>query len=93
MENNLFISYEINSSNKNDNKIVEEIKKLGAWASIQKFMWFAKSSLSSEEVANKVYSHMTEGDTLIVINTTTNDAYWYNLSDEVAQHMQNYWHQ
>jgi hypothetical protein len=91
MANNLFISYDLNFKNKNYDGVIKEIKNLGDWASIQKSMWYLNTELNAKEVAKKIYSHMDSNDTLIVINTVNNDAYWYNLSEEVSSHIKNYW--
>ncbi|NQY20033.1 MAG: hypothetical protein HRT40_01795 [Campylobacteraceae bacterium] len=91
MANNLFISYDLNSTHKNYDGVINEIKNLGDWASIQKSMWYLNSNLTAQEVATKIHSHMESNDTLIVIDTFNNDAYWYNLSDEVGSHIQNHW--
>jgi hypothetical protein len=91
MANNLFVSYDLNSTNRNYDGVIEEIKNLGDWAAVQKSVWYLNTSLNAQSVAEKIYSHMDSNDTLIVIDTVNNDAYWYNLSEEVAKHIQNYW--
>lgn len=89
--NNLFISYDLNSPNQNYDKVIEEIKELGNWAYINKSTWYVSSSYTAESAATKIHSKMDNNDVLIVINTSNNEAYWFNLSDEVGTHIQNFW--
>ena len=89
--NNLFISYDLNSPNQNYDAIIESIKELGNWAYVNKSTWYVNSSFGAEEAANKIHLKMDSNDNLIVINTSNNEAYWYNLSDEVSKHIQNFW--
>ncbi|WP_428023326.1 hypothetical protein [Arcobacter sp.] len=90
--NNLFISYDLNSPNQNYDVVIESIKELGNWAYINKSTWYVSSLLSAEEAAKKIHLKMDSNDNLIVINTSNNEAYWYNLSDEVSNHIQEFWY-
>jgi len=91
MSNNLFISYDLNSPNQDYNAIIEVIKSLGPWASVQKSLWYVKSDKSAEQVALIVREKMDANDSLIVMDTNNNDAYWYNVSEEVGKHIQEHW--
>lgn len=91
MSNNLFVSYDLNSPNQDYSAVIEEIKSLGAWASIHKSFWYVKSELSEEEAAKKIRDKMDSNDSLMVLNTNTNNAFWFNISDEVAKHIQANW--
>lgn len=91
MSNNLFISYDLNLPHQDYSAVIEVIKTLGQWASVQKSLWYVKSDFSAENAAKKIREKMDANDSLIVINTNSNDAYWYNISDEVSKHMQDYW--
>jgi hypothetical protein len=55
-------------------------------------VWYVKSSLSCEQAAKNVWAAMDANDTLIVIDSTTNNAYWYNLPDDVSKKMQEQWY-
>lgn len=90
--NNLFISYDLISPNQNYEAVIESIKELGNWAYINKSTWYVSSSLSAEEAAKKIHLKMDSNDILMVINTSNNAAYWYNLSDEVSKHIQEFWY-
>lgn len=91
MQYNLFVSYDLNSPGQNYERVIERIKSLGSWAKIQKSHWYLKTNHSEKYVAEKIWEVMDANDSLIVINSTTNDAYWYNLSPEVARFMQERW--
>ncbi len=92
MSNNLFISYDLNSPHQDYDATIEAIKNLGPWAYVQKSLWYVKTDLSSEEAAKRVREKQDSNDSLIVINTNNNEAHWYNISDEVASHIQEYWY-
>ncbi|NKC21125.1 hypothetical protein KIJ96_20310 (plasmid) [Pseudoalteromonas piscicida] len=91
MSNNLFISYDLNSPGQDYEKVIEKIKSLGSWAKVQKSLWFVSSSFTPELAAKSIWSVMDNNDSLIVVDAKNNDAYWFNLSDEVSKHIQNHW--
>ncbi|NOI16500.1 hypothetical protein [Vibrio hepatarius] len=91
MANNLFISYDLNSPNQDYSSLIAEIKTLGDWAAVQRSMWYVNSNFTPQQAAEKLRSKMDANDSLIVINTVNNEAYWFNLSDEVAKHIQHFW--
>ncbi|ELV8552712.1 hypothetical protein D2H34_002002 [Vibrio fluvialis] len=92
MSNNLFISYDLNSPHQDYSAVIEAIKNLGPWAYVQKSLWYVKTDTNTEQVAKIIREKQDSNDSLIVINTSINEAYWYNISDEVATHIQNYWY-
>ncbi|HCS65911.1 MAG TPA: hypothetical protein DIW64_18615 [Cellvibrio sp.] len=91
MPNNIFISYDLNSPDQNYARVIERIKTLGNWANVQKSHWFLATNHSHQYIAEKVWEVMDSNDSLIVVNATSNDAYWYNLSPEVAKFIQERW--
>ncbi len=93
MANNLHISYDLHEPGKNYEKVIEKIKSLGGWAKIHYSFWYLKTTQGAEQVANSIRSVMDVNDTLYVADTTNNTAYWYGLSDEVSQFIQDQWHQ
>jgi hypothetical protein len=92
MTHNIFISYDLNSPGQNYEKVIERIKSLGNWAKVQKSMWYLRTNHSHELIAKKVWEVMDSNDSLIVINTSTNNASWYNLDSEVSKFMQDKWY-
>lgn len=91
MANNLFISYDLYSPGQDYSRVIEAIQSLGTWAKVHKSLWYVKSNLSAEQAATKVWAVMDKNDTLIVMNSTVNDAYWYNLQPEVQKLIQQNW--
>jgi predicted P-loop ATPase/GTPase len=91
MANNLFISYDLNSPGQDYSSVIAEIKSLGVWAKIQKSYWYINSTLTASQVVDRVWKKMDSNDSLIVVDSTNNNASWQNLSDEVANHIKNQW--
>lgn len=92
MANNLFISYDLHSPGQDYDKIADAIKNLGAWAKVQYSLWYVNSRLSAAEAGEKVRSAMDINDSLIVIDATNHNAYWYNLSQKVSNFIKEHWH-
>lgn len=91
--NNLFISYDLVAPGQHYERVIEQIKTLGNWAKIELSLFYVNSTLSAEDAAKLVYSTMDQNDKLIVIDSTNNSFYSYNLNAEVLQMMQNQWNQ
>ncbi|EGR2839472.1 TPA: hypothetical protein ACGF30_000078 [Vibrio cholerae] len=92
MANNLFISYDLNSPGQDYSKVIEEIQSLGGWAKVHKSFWYVNSDFTAEQAAKRIWSKMDSNDSLIVIDSTGNHAYWYNLNPEVSKYLQDYWY-
>lgn len=91
MQRNLFISYDLNAPGQKYDLVANKIKALGSWAKVQKSFWYLNTSNTAEEVAKAIWSVMDSNDSLIVVDSTSNDAYWFNLSAEVSQFIQRNW--
>ncbi len=91
MANNLFISYDLNTPGQDYSKVIETIKSLGYWAKVHKSVWYVNANLSAEQAAKKLWPGMDKNDSLIVIDASNNDAFWYNLSEQISKHMQEQW--
>lgn len=92
MANNLFVSYDLHEPGKNYEAVIEAIKALGNWAKAHYSLWYVKSDLTAKQVAEHVRATMDANDKLLVIDTTNNDAYWYNLDQEVSDFIQQNWY-
>lgn len=88
---NLFISYDLNAPGQRYDKVSEVIKGLGNWAKVQKSMWFVSTSLSAADAANRVWRAMDSSDSLIVIDTVSNEAAWMGLAPDVSRFIQDHW--
>ena len=88
--NNMFISYDLHAPAKNYERVINQIKSLGG-VPVLKSLWFVKSYQPLEAVAKSVWSAMDSDDSLIVVDSTNNNAYWYNLNQSVSKHLVEYW--
>lgn len=93
MANNLFISYDLQSPGQDYARVIEAIKALGPWAKVLESVWYVNAAMTAESAAKHIFAHMDENDRLIVVDASNKDAYWYNLSETVAKHMQANWTQ
>nr|WP_288454407.1 CRISPR-associated protein Cas2 [uncultured Pseudomonas sp.] len=91
MSNNLFISYDLYSPGQNYTGIFELIKTFGPWAKVQKSLWYVNSNYAAEQAARILWGVMDANDSLIVVDATNNDAYWFNISLEVKEQIQRQW--
>lgn len=88
---NLFISYDLHNPGKNYEAVAIAIKKLGNWAKPNLSYWYVDSAYSASQAAIAVWAVMDANDKLIVVDTKTNEAAWYNLDKAVEQHIKSYW--
>lgn len=91
MANNLIISYDLISPGQNYEKVAEKIKSLGMWAKVHKSVWYVKSTYSASDASSIVWAVMDKNDTLFVVDSTNNQASWYNLSEEVSKFIKEKW--
>lgn len=92
MANNIHVSYDLYAPGQNYDSVITKIKTLGGWAKIHKSFWYLDTTLSAEQVAKAVWSVMDKNDSLYVVDASNNEAYWYNLSPEVSQFIQQRWY-
>ena len=88
---NLFISYDLYQPGQNYETVIATIKKFGSWAKVQQSLWYINTNQSCEQVAKTIWRVMDNSDSLIIIDATNNDAYWYNVNEKVAGHLQKSW--
>lgn len=91
MPYNIFISYDLYSPGQNYEKVIERIKSLGSWAKVHKSFWYLRTNHSHEYIAQKIWEVMDANDSLMVVNASTDNAYWYNLDTDVSKFMQDKW--
>ncbi|AMH09301.1 MULTISPECIES: hypothetical protein [Enterobacteriaceae] len=91
MANNLFITYDLIKT-KDYPAVHEAIKALGNWAKVTESNWYVNSNYSVDDAAEKVMAAMDNDDKLIVVDATNNSASWYNLTDEVENHIKDQWY-
>lgn len=88
---NYFISYDLKKPGQNYEKVADAIKQTGQWAKVQLSLWYVKSSMTAEQIAKHVWQHMDANDSLVVIDSSNNEAYWFNLDTQVSTFMQQQW--
>ncbi|AYC33719.1 hypothetical protein D3880_15760 [Pseudomonas cavernae] len=91
MPHNLFISYDLIAPGQKYDRVAAKIKTLGNWAKVQKSFWYLSTNLSAKDAASAIWSVLDSNDSLIVVDASANDAYWYNLTPESAQFIQRHW--
>ena len=76
-----------------DDKIREMIQSFGvSWARINKNVFYLHGELDAQNVDNKVWTAMNVDDKLVVIDSTRNDARWYNIKPEISQFLVSNWY-
>jgi hypothetical protein len=92
MANNLFISYDLIAPGQHYPAVQDAIKSLGQWGKIEFSMFYVNSALSPEDAAKRVWASMTANDKLIVIDSTNNNFYGYNMDKAVLALLQSEWY-
>ena len=95
MANNLFITYDLkeNGATKRDyTPVFTAIAALGQSKHLELSQFYVKSTLSASDAAAKVWAVMKQGDKLLVVDSTTNNAAWYGLTEATGQFMKDRWH-
>lgn len=90
MGHNLFIFYQLNAANISD--VERAVKSLGNTTPVFSGMWYVNASENAEEALKRISSWMTEKDHLLVVDSATNTALWYNLDETLAQRIRQNWH-
>ena len=92
MAHNLFISYDLNTPGQGYERIIDLIKELGPWAKVQKSLWYVKSNRSADDAARYLRSVIDNNDSLIVIDASSNNAYWYTQDSQISNHLIEHWY-
>lgn len=88
---NIFVSYDLHNPGQNYQRVADRIKTLGIHTRVQQSYWYLSTSLSCEMVAQKIRDVMDNNDSLIVVDSTTNNAYWYNIDTKAEKLIQQQW--
>jgi hypothetical protein len=92
-QRNIFVCFEQLRPERGDDKIREVIESFGvSWARISKSIFYLHGEVDAQSVGNKVWTAMQMDDKLVVIDSTRNDARWYNVKPEISQFLINNWH-
>ena len=63
-----------------------------AWAKVHDSLWYVSATYTAERAAEIVRHAQDQNDKLIVVDATNNNAAWYNLPQNVGEHIQQNWH-
>lgn len=92
-QRNLFVCFELMRPERGDERIRETVESFGvSWARIGKNVFYMHGELDAQVVGNKIWSAMNMDDKLVVIDSSRNDARWYNIKPEISQFLINNWH-
>jgi hypothetical protein len=90
---NVFISFQQLHPEKGDDKVREMIESFGcSWAKLAQGMYYMHGEFDAQYVGNKIWGTLNMDDKLVVVDSTNNDARWYNVKPEVSQFMMDNWH-
>lgn len=93
---NVFVSYTLNRPEKaeeSSQKVREQIEEFGcSWAKLGAGMYYIHGEYDAQYVGNKIWGCLNMDDKLIVVDSTNNDARWYNIKPEISQFMIDNWH-
>ncbi|WP_441004498.1 hypothetical protein [Pseudocolwellia agarivorans] len=90
-ENNLFISYDLNSPGQNYVAVIDKIKSLGSWAKLQESHWFVTTSYSAEQALRQILLSTDRNDSLMVVDVSNQRAVWENIDPQVSSHIIKKW--
>ena len=88
---NLFVSYDLRNPGQNYEAVIAEIKRHGYWVKVQYSLFYLSTTETARQVADAVWRAMDSNDSLIVVDATNNEAYWYGLSPEASKALQERW--
>lgn len=89
--NNLTISYDLYKQGQDYHAIIDAIKALGNWARLHKSVWYVKSGLSASQTIERLQRVIDSNDSVYVVDSTNNEAAWFNVAPKVADFLQQNW--
>lgn len=92
MERNLFVSYDLKAQGKNYDKVIAAIKATcPRWAKVHYSLFYVKTSLTAQQVFDKVKLAIDANDSLMVIDATGDDAHWVNVDPVASKYLIDHW--
>ncbi len=85
------MTYDLNTPGKDYESVINVIKSLGNWAKIQKSTWYVSSALTCEQAGKRVLAALDRNDSLMVVDASGNNAYWYNVAPVAAEFIKSNW--
>ncbi|GGC76801.1 hypothetical protein [Undibacterium terreum] len=91
MAKNIFIYFDPIEPGIYYEQLANGIKELGAWAKVGQFMYYVKTDKPLDTVSSFLWSLMRPDDKLVVVSSSTNEFWSFNMAPEVLQHLQGLW--
>lgn len=88
---NLIINYDLINPGQSYQRVGDAIKSLGSWAHVLESCWYVSSAMSASQALNVVRAAADANDKILVVDASSNDAAWVNLSPNVAEHIKKSW--
>lgn len=92
MRHNLFVCFSLHPPAYHQDKVTNTIKDLGSWVQIHPSLWYVKSTNTALQASEKIRGVMNPKDALLVVDSTSNFAAWYNLNRGVSDFLKNNWY-
>lgn len=90
---NIFVCFQQLRPEKGDEKVRDAIEAFGcSWAKLGQGMCYVHGEFDAQYVGNKVWGALNMDDKLVVVDSTNNDARWFNIKPEISQFMMDNWH-
>lgn len=91
MANNILISYDLKTPGQSYKAVSECIKGLGGWAKVNESFWYVDSTLTAAQARDQLLTVLDTNDSVFVVNASSGQAAWHNLSDKVSAFVRDHW--
>ena len=91
MWNNLFISYQLENPERDQEAIAKAIDALGNSTQLHATCWYVNSPKNATEAGNHLGAVMEKNDILVVTNTSNDSAIWHNLEEKKEIRIKQNW--
>lgn len=89
--NNLFISFQLNNPDTNNDTIEQFVASLGNSTNLFSGCWYVNSPLSASDAIKKISRLLSKEDVLVIADTNNNEGTWFNLEEKRAQRIRQNW--
>ena len=70
------VSYDLNEPDKNYPNLIEDIKSFSSWCHLHKSVWLIDTKLTSEQVFDRLRTHIDKNDELYVCDVVRYSSVW-----------------
>ena len=92
MTRNLFVSFSLRDDCRQAPLILGAIEELGHATRLFSAMWYVRSNLTAAEAARRVWDVMDRADSLIIVDTSSDEVAMFNVDDRCVRFMSRCWH-